>query len=311
MTTVAEHPERVMSPAPVVVFVYNRPEHVRRALSSLKENALASETELFVYSDGGKNPADWERVKEIRAWLRTLEGFRNLTIVERDENFGLARSIIAGVSEIVDRYGRVIVLEDDLVVSPVFLEYMNRALEFFRDDERVVSIHGYVYPVTAPLPEAFFLRGADCWGWATWRRGWEIFCEDSVLLAKRLREEGLIRSFDMEGRFPYYQMLKDQIAGKNDSWAIRWHASAFLAGKLTLYPGCSFVQNIGLDSSGTHCGSSSSYDVSLNQSVPRLNRIPVEENLVAREAIGRHLATITENGIWKRLLGKLRRWRGV
>jgi hypothetical protein len=156
------------------------------------------------------------------------------------------------------------VLEDDMLTSKYFLTFMNSALDYYINDYRVISIHGYVYPTHANLPEAFFLKGADCWGWATWKRGWGLFNPDGLSLLNELKHKKLIKEFDFNGSYKYSKMLEENIAGKNNSWAIRWHASAFLANKLTLYPGRSLVKNIGNDGSGTHCGSSNDLDAHLS-----------------------------------------------
>jgi hypothetical protein len=161
---------------------------------------------------------------------------------------------------------------------------MNEALKRYADDARVASIHAYVYPVDRPLPEAFFLPGADCWGWATWQRGWACFNPDGQYLLDELKRRKLICAFDFNGAYPYSKMLEGQIKGKNDSWAIRWYASAFLAGKLTLYPGRSLVQNIGNDDSGTHRGNSVDLDIELSQTPISLSTISVESLQVARDA---------------------------
>ena len=182
------------------------------------------------------------------------------------------------------QYESIIVLEDDMVTSPYFLTYMNEALEKYADDDRVVSIHGWVFPVAKSLPEAFFLLGADCWGWATWRRGWDCFNNNGQFLLNELKCRKLIHAFDFNGLYPYSKMLESQIKGKNDSWAVRWHASAFLAGKLTLYPGRSLVHNIGNDNSGTHCGESADLDVILSVSPINLNNISVEPSQQGRLA---------------------------
>jgi len=165
------------------------------------------------------------------------------------------------------------------------LQFMNDGLEFYKSDERVISIHGYVYPVKAELPETFFLKGADCWGWATWKRGWNFFNADGVQLLSQLRQQKLEREFDFDGCYDYTKMLDDQINGKNNSWAIRWHASAFLANKLTLYPGETLVKNIGFDNSGTHCGSSEEYEQDVAKHKVEVAKIIVEQNKLAREAI--------------------------
>ena len=273
-----------MNCAPITLFVYNRPEHTRRTVEALKQNRLAKESNLIIFSDSPRSQAQAEQVGEVRAYIRQIEGFNSVIVVERETNLGLARSIIDGVTTIVGKYGRIIVLEDDMVTSPYFLAYMNEALEKYKDDDRVVSIHGYVYPVTQALPEAFFLPGADCWGWATWSRGWACFNSDGQFLLDELKRRKLTHGFDFNGAYGYSKMLEEQIKGINDSWAVRWYASAFLAGKLTLYPGCSLVHNIGNDSSGTHCGESSSLDSELSKTPINLSNIAVQSSEIGLRA---------------------------
>ena len=292
--------------APIVVFTYNRPEHTQRTLNALLINPLANESDIIIYSDSARTANHNKAVDEVRSYLSELTGFRSIKVIHRDKNFGLAESIIQGVTEVLQQSEKVIVLEDDMVVSPYFLEYMNEALEQFVDDDRVISVHGYVYPVDIELPEAFFLPGADCWGWATWRRGWALFNSDGQYLLDELVRRHLIQEFDYNGAYPFLNMLKDQIKGKNNSWAIRWHASAFLANKLTLYPGRSLVNNIGNDSSGTHCGDSNSMDAKLSETKINLNNIAVEPSQTGREAFEIFLRQ-SQKRLLHRLLGKA--WR--
>jgi len=273
-----------MNPAPIVLFVYNRLWHTQQTIEALQKNVLAKQSELYIYSDGANTEKIQKSVNEVRQYIDKIDGFKSVTIIKRIKNFGLAESIIDGVTTIVNQYGRIIVLEDDMVVSPYFLEYMNEALDQFVDDNRVISVHGYVYPVDIKLPEAFFLPGADCWGWATWRRGWEIFNPNGQYLLDELVRRHLIQEFDYNGAYPFSNMLKAQVKGANDSWAIRWHASAFLAGKLTLYPGRSLVHNTGNDGSGTHCGASDIMDIKLSETKINLNNIAVESSRIGREA---------------------------
>ena len=273
-----------MDPAPIVLFVYNRLWHTQQTIEALQNNVLAKQSELYIYSDEANTEKIQKSVNEVRQYIDKIDGFKSVTIIKRIKNFGLAESIIDGVTTIVNQYGRIIVLEDDMVVSPYFLEYMNEALDQFVEDNRVISVHGYVYPVDIKLPEAFFLPGADCWGWATWRRGWEIFEPNGQFLLDELIQRHLIQKFDYNGAYPYSNMLKAQIKGANDSWAIRWHASAFLAGKLTLYPGRSLVHNTGNDGSGTHCGASDIMDIKLSETKINLNDIAVESSRIGREA---------------------------
>ncbi len=273
-----------MTPAPIALFAYNRPDHLRRAIGALQKNELAKESDLFVFSDGAKNEQDGTKVQEVRRFLSTISGFKHITIVERAENFGLAKSIISGVTEMVARYGRIIVLEDDLVASRHFLRYMNDGLTMYEHELRVASIHGYVYPTKTKLPETFFIKGADCWGWATWKRAWDVFEANGEMLLIKLRKRKLLRSFDFDNSYGYTAMLEGQIRGKNDSWAVRWYASTFLRDMFTLYPGHSFVQNIGLDNSGTHAGTSEEFSSSRSAESITLHRIPIEENTEARKA---------------------------
>ena len=196
-------------------------------------------------------------------------------------------------------------LEDDIVTSPYFLRYMNDALRVYEDDEDVISIHGYVYPVKGPLPETFFLRGADCWGWATWKRGWDIFEPDGGKLMRDLRRKELRRRFDFNGAYPYTRMLEEQIAEKNSSWAIRWYASALSQGKLTLYPGRSLVQNIGTDGSGTHCANTGFFTTNAATMPIELARIPVKESGRAFEEFGRYLRS-QRSGPVARVRGAIR-----
>ena len=270
--------------APIVVFTYNRPEHTLRTVDALLNNPLANDSDIIIYSDSARTTNHQNAVNEVRNYLSTITGFRSIKVIHRDKNLGLAESIIQGVTEVLQESEKVIVLEDDMVVAPYFLEYMNEALDQFVDDDRVISVHGYVFPVDIKLPEAFFIQGADCWGWATWRRGWEIFEPNGQFLLDELMRRHLIQEFDYNGAYPFSNMLKDQVKGANDSWAIRWHASAFLAGKLTLYPGRSLVHNSGNDGSGTHCGTSDSMDIKLSETKINLNNIAVESSRIGREA---------------------------
>lgn len=295
-----------MSLAPVALFVYNRPRHTRQTIEALQKNPQASETDLVIYSDAPKSEAQAGQVRQVRDYLKNISGFKSVSVVERATNYGLARSIIEGVTEIVGKYGRIIVLEDDMVTSPYFLSYMNDALARYANDERVVCVHGYMFPIEQPLPEAFFLPGADCWGWATWSRGWSCFNSDGRALLDELKRRKLTDTFDYHGAYPFSKMLEGQIRGENDSWAVRWHASAFLAGKLTLHPGRSLVRNIGNDSSGTHCGDSADLDVGLSDKPINLEKVAVESSQVGLQAFEDFFRKI-QTGKLRRVLQKAKR----
>ena len=173
--------------APIALFTYNRADHTQSAVESLLRNTEASQSDLFVFSDGPKNETKIEGVKQNREYIHTITGFKSVTIVERESNWGLSKSLIAGITELTDKYGRVIVVEDDLIVSPYFLKYMNDALEKYKDDDRVASISAFLNPTDTQTSETFFLRYFACWGWATWKRAWQLFNPDSRELLKRIR----------------------------------------------------------------------------------------------------------------------------
>lgn len=251
-----------MNLSPIALFVYNRLAHTILTMEALQKNHWVSESTLYVFSDGPKNVEDEQRVAEVRNYLKGVTGFADVIIVENDQNFGLARSITYGIGSVLSDWSTVIVLEDDLVTSPYFLRFMNDALNLYADNPFVASVQGYIPPLEIQLPDIFFLRYVGCWGWATWRRGWELFESDSALLLGELNRKKLTKEFDVGG-YPFTRMLERQIAGELDSWAIRWHASLFLADRLTLYPGRSLIQNIGHDGSGVHCNLSSHFNVSL------------------------------------------------
>ena len=272
--------------APVALFVYNRPLHTRRTLEALSKNTLASQSTVYVFADGPKPGASPEERRQIEAVRKIVKSqtWTSIELIASDENKGLANSVIHGVTQVLAKHGKVVVLEDDMVTGPNFLTYMNEALEKYEHDERVISATAYIYPVKG-IQKAFFLRGADCWGWATWKRGWDLFEPDGSALLKQLEENGLTHSFDFDGSFPYTQMLKDQIAGTNDSWAIRWYASAFLKNKLTLYPPTTLLLNIGIDGSGTHSGANKNYETELVDYKVDLNVVEVKEDTQARNKV--------------------------
>jgi hypothetical protein len=297
-----------MTLAPIALFTYNRLWHTRRTIEALRANEWAAVSDLTIYSDGPKRPEDREKVAELRAYLRNIDGFKTVSLVTREENLGLARSIISGVTETVARSGKVIVLEDDMVTSRFFLQYMNQGLDLYQSDENVASIAAYIYPVADRLPATFFLRGADCWGWATWKRAWDLFEPDGSKLLLELQTRGLTRSFDLDGTFPYTRMLRRQIEGRNDSWAIRWYATTFLKGNVTLYPGTSLLHNIGNDGEGTHSRKTAKFDVSLADSPVLLKALHAAENAEAALAVRRYFRSTrtSPKALLRRILEAIR-----
>ena len=185
-----------MQIAPIALFVYNRPRHVRYCIESLQKNFLADKSELFIFSDGAKDCGQEKNVRSVREYIRNIQGFKRLHIVEQPENKGLASNIISGVTDLVEKYGRVIVLEDDLIVSPWFLTFMNEALETYKDEENIVNVNGHLLKGKEPFPETFLLSFANSWGWGTWKRGWDLFEPDGEKLLRELEARNLTRKFD-------------------------------------------------------------------------------------------------------------------
>ena len=174
--------------APIVLFVYNRLDHTIETINALKNNYLAEKSILYIYSDAPKKKKDIESVSAVRNYINKTIGFKKTVIIERKNNWGLANSIIDGVTTIVNKYDKIIVLEDDLVTSPYFLNFMNEGLDIYSEDEDVASLHGYLYPLKNSIPSSFFIKGTDCWGWATWQRAWEIFEKDGSKLLNELNK---------------------------------------------------------------------------------------------------------------------------
>jgi hypothetical protein len=292
--------------APIALFTYDRPDHTRKTIAALQQNKLSELSDLFIFSDGPKEGVSESGVQDVRNYIRSIKNFKSVSIIERTTNIGLSANIMNGVQQIISEFDRIIVLEDDLLTSPFFLDFMNEGLRLYESDENVISIHGYSYPVEEKLPDSFFLRGADCWGWATWKRGWDIFQPDGTQLLNRLIDSGQTKEFDFDGNYPYMRMLNDQIAGKTNSWAIRWYASAFLENKFTLYPGISLVSNIGGDGTGTNNGFGYLSPASVNQDRPEISRIKVSQNDFAFRAFANFHRKSQKPSLWNKLKRKVK-----
>jgi hypothetical protein len=222
-------------------------------VEALLKNDQAVERDLFVFSDAAKTPKAAEAVREVREYIKTISGFKSVNIVERAYNFGLARSIIEGVTSVVNERMRIIVLEDDLLVTPYFLVFMNRALDKYKDEQQVIQVSGYMFPVTIDIKEdALFLPLTTSWGWATWKRAWQLFDPDAKGYSQVKSDLKLRKRFNLDGAYDYFSMLEAQLAGQVDSWAVRWQLSAFLNDSLIIYPRHSLIVNVGFDGTGTH-----------------------------------------------------------
>lgn len=272
--------------APIVLFAYNRPKHTLQTLQSLSKNFLADQSQLFIFADGAKQDATSEQIhqiEEVRAIMRLEKWCKTVEIIESETNLGLFQSITQGVSQVVNQFGKVIVLEDDLIFSKRFLRYMNEALEFYEFDAQVMHINGYFFDAKLKLPSTFFYNVPNPWGWATWQRAWEKFNPDAKDLAEKIASKKQIHSFDLQGSGQFWESLQANVQGKKQTWAISWYASIFLNNGFCLNPNTSLVQNIGFDGTGEHCHSTNLYHIPQLAESIAIQEIPLIENLKVRK----------------------------
>jgi hypothetical protein len=262
--------------SPIALFVYNRPEHTRRTVESLAKNELAPQSDLFVFADGAKNENAKAAIQAVREYAQTIRGFRSVTIAKRERNFGLADSVIGGVTQVCAMFGRAIVVEDDLLTAPNFLGFMNEALERYKHEARIFSVSGFNFPIDSleDYPyDAFCSYRSSSWGWGTWQDRW-------MKADWAMRDFGdFIVDHQQQERFnrggeDLTPMLARQMAGHLSSWAIRWEYAHFKNEAFALFPITSMVYNIGLDGSGVHCRGDTVNQKSLSSSAARSYRFP-------------------------------------
>ena len=255
-------------PAPVVIFVYNRPEHTKKTIEALAENYLAKETDVFIFSDAAKNEEATTNVQLTRKYIESVPDknlFKSFEIIKASRNKGLANSIISGVSKIIDEYGKVIVLEDDLITSTVFLKFMNSALDYYENEDKVFTISGYS---NIDIPKSYndsvyFSHISTSWGWATWKKEWNSVIWDHEHYKNVTKNKKLLRQYKKKIGNERIKMIKNQLEGKIDSWAIRRLFSQLEQNKFTVFPNKALVINIGVDGSGTHSGLNKNFDKGL------------------------------------------------
>lgn len=294
--------------SPVAVFAYNRPHHLQCTLDALNDNKLLKESELFVFLDGAKNNRDKEKVDESRIVLENFKErshFKSVEIAASNINKGLANSIISGVSAVLDNYETVIVLEDDLVVSSDFLQYMNDCLIFYKEDERVGAISGYTPNFAVPSTyrhDLFLSKRGNSWGWATWRdvwkeTDWEVSDFETFSKDRRRKKEFAATQYCA------VEMLCEQMEGKIDSWAIRWDYSFFVRGLYTLYPIKTKVVNIGLDGSGTHGVNEDQKAMTAYEEHYTLEKLEADDRMIRLSSENRGYLT----DIYRRMVQRIRK----
>ncbi|GAA4883858.1 hypothetical protein GCM10023311_02660 [Flaviramulus aquimarinus] len=245
-----------MSFAPIVIFAYNRPVHLQKTLNALALNQEAIESNLYIFCDGPKpntNPENLKNINQVVKIAQTEERFKKVNVIVSDKNLGLSKSVINGVTKVIEAYGNIIVLEDDIIVGKHFLSFINKGLEVYKNEERVYGVTGYCFPSSKQIKDpTYFLPIMSSWGYATWVDRWNKINFNGYELLKEVQDRNL-QSDLIFGHLNYFQMLKDQVAGKNDSWAVRFYVSMHFNKGVFLFPNKPLLQNIGLDGSGLHC----------------------------------------------------------
>ena len=270
--------------APIVLFVYNRPWHTKRTVEALKNNELAGESDLFIFADNTIDEKNKESVDSVRNFVKTIDGFTTVKIVERETNFGLANNVISGVTEVIDKNSKVIVLEDDIVCARTYLKYMNKLLSYYQTNEKIYSVTGYSYPIKIPVNykyDVYFSPRASSWGWGTWKDRWEKVDWEVKDYSNFIKNPQLIKSFNSGGD-DLTKMLKQQMNGVIDSWSIIWSYEHFKNNSYCVFPTKSRLRNIGADSSGIHTNKTKKFDVELYEEETELN---LTEELIFDQAI--------------------------
>ena len=252
-----------MKLAPLCLFVFNRLDETKQTINCLKKNFLAAKTDLIIFSDGPKNKIDELKVFELREYLLQVTGFKSIEIYESKKNKGLANSIIDGIEILFKKNDRVIILEDDLLTTPNFLNFMNKALDYYENDKKIQSINGFsldiktnsnIYFQTRPFP----------WGWATWKNRWNVSFFDKNNISKEIENNNVLLSkFNKKCGQDISKMLINSLNNRNDSWYVFWVYIHFKNSTVSVYPNFSFVQNIGFTIDGTHCNSINTYKYKL------------------------------------------------
>ncbi len=270
-----------MTLAPIVLFVYNRPWHTRQTLEALAKNDLANQSKLYIYADGPKATAtqeDLQKIQEVEEIVNSRTWCGEQEFIKRDRNWGLADNIVDGVTTIVNKHGKIIVLEDDILTSPGFLKFMNDALHVYENEEKVMHVSGYMFPVKKKLPSTFFYQPTTCWGWGTWNRSWSLANFDSHYLLEKFTNAQLIRDFNINNTYPFFTHLRENAYGAMKTWAIRWYANVFINHGFSLHPFPSLVNNIGNDGLGENCGTSNKYDWNILADKIDVRKVNIKQN---------------------------------
>lgn len=309
---------KVMKSAPIAIFAFRRLDLLKQTLRALEACHGFGASPLVVFSDAARAgiPGEAGQVEKLRVWLRAWCATQGAELVEAPVNLGLRASITAGVSQVVERSGRVIVVEDDIVVSPWFLNYMNSALEAGEQHPSVYQVSGYFVPHRRALPTLGLLRVPTCWGWGTWRRAWRCYDDDAAALLAKIRQCDT-HAFDLNGSYNHLEALQRNVEGTMNTWYVRWYASVYLKRGLTVYPATSMTRNIGYRGDGTNCGRGVMSKIYLRQRIAA-RPLEVDSAALGLQQDPAFVATLEEFNRWQhrrwtlspwqvRVRGKLRR----
>lgn len=305
--------------APIVLFVYNRPDLTLSTLQCLSKNEEAKESTLYVYCDGAKagaSPEQLQLIRQVREIVHSQPWCGKVVVLEAEKNKGLATSVIDGVTEVIGKHGKIIVLEDDLTLSPFFLKYMNDALTKYADEEKLLAVHGYLYPFEIPASftdSTFLVHDPGSLGWGTWSRAWSKFEPDTDKVMAQIKAKGLKRPFDFWGAYPFYRMLRQHKNGKVSSWAIRWRGTAYLHDMLTLYPVKSLVRHDGNVASATHHYKEEDWlHTEVYQSPIPVGNIPVKNNLPMEKLFAKFLRAKAGMTVQAKIKNRLKKyWKKI
>ncbi len=299
-----------MKPAPIVIMAYKRVDYLRQTLEAIEKNSLANQSDLIVYSDGPKYPensTDVANIKLLRELVLSKQWCKNVKLVISDTNKGLNNAFFDGITEVMNTYGKAIVLEEDILVSPNFLEFMNDALNMYENEKNVFHISGCLFKIkTTDLPPSFFLSVANTWGWATWKDRWDKLIRDPAEIMDEIIKKNAYNRLTLDNAEPdYWHQLKANVDGKMDTWDIKWFASIVVNNGLILYSNSNMVENIGFDGSGTHFKNGSmGLDTKINLRKIKLVKQNVEENKTAKKELIRFFKN-NKAGIFQRIREKL------
>ncbi len=271
--------------APIILFVYNRPEHTAKTLTKLSENPLTQQSTLYIFSDGAKHSKDEDKVTEVRTVISQPLPFKEINIIHRPQNLGLASNVIDGVTQVIDRHGKAIILEDDVLLAPYALDYFNEALIRYQNIEKVMHVGAYMYNIDRNgLEETFFTRLSMSQGWATWKRAWDFLEKDIDVIISRF-DKKKIKNFTFDGTMNFWKQIQAQKMGKINSWAVRWYASIFFREGLAIQTKYSLLDNIGHDGSGIHSSISNMFDTEIQETKVLYFPNLIEENPLAYRAL--------------------------